>query len=90
MKEEEESRMTTGSWPGGWVGQGDMHQALRRKTWEALTLKEGQRKQSPEKKKLPKSEQRGTKKTSVCLPKNPREVECWGVKSDRHQEVPSN
>lgn len=47
-KEEEESRMTTGSWPGGWVGQGDMHQALRRKTWEALTRKEGQQKQSPE------------------------------------------
>lgn len=48
-KEEEESRMTTGSWPGGWVGQGGMHQALRRKTWEALTRKEGQRTQSPEK-----------------------------------------
>lgn len=48
-KEEEESRMTTGSWPAGWVGQGDMHRPPWRKTWGALTLKEGQRKQSPEK-----------------------------------------
>ena len=74
--DERESGRGNGSdyWVLAWMMDGSAWQAPS-PTEEDLgnTLKQGDRKQSLE--KTNKSEQRGRRKTSKCLPKNPREVE---------------
>lgn len=88
-QEEEKSRMTSGSWPGWWVvGQGNMYPALRRKTREALTLKEWHRKQSPETTDEDWAERKEENKWGSAQVS--KRSGSWEFKSDTHQEFPSN